>query len=136
MTSNFPAARQILLFGALISSSAVADVIDERLASFEGLMAGDVTATFGEPAVKSSISLIYLFNQITSDMVTPQPTPLDPLVGANGNNGGVGTQRKSPISPPLPCELRFILNEAGQVLRAEHHGPGCFEIVYSRTKSP
>lgn len=117
----------------LLSLGAGAETIAERLANYHGKAADAVMADLGPATIQSLDQWVYSFNELTPDSSPPEAAPVDPTLGAGGNGVGVGPQANT-VTPPLPCELRFDLDEHRHIVQTSHHGPGCFEIVFSRTK--
>ena len=117
----------------LLSQGAKAETIAERLATYHGKAGDAVVADLGTATVQTPDQWVYLFNELRPDVPPAEPGPLDPALGARRNGVGMGPQTPTG-TPPLPCELRFDLDDHQRVAQTSHRGPGCFEIVFSRTK--
>ena len=112
--------------------------IAQRLATFVGKPVQEVEQAFGKPSVVAPHYWQYSYNDGIgqpgpSNLPNP-PEPVDNIVNSKGQFTGVAPSTNS-SQPKLPCSLNFEINDAGLVVDTEHHGPGCFEIVYSRTIS-
>lgn len=132
--------NQVLLIyviaGLIIPNLAFSGPIADRLDSFVGKPAGEVRKAFGQPRLESPNSMAYSFNSNLDPGLPPSGpngrAPADIVVDNNGRIAGVAPATNHP-SPNLPCSLKFEIDDAGQIASVEHSGPGCFEIVYSRT---
>ena len=117
----------------LIPFGIQAETIDERLSTYLGKPAGTVVADFGGADIEGPSMHVFSFNELRPDMWPSEPAPTDSTLGAKRH--GVGMAPRTPAGAyPLPCELRFEFDEHQRVSQVAHHGPGCFEIVFSRTK--
>ena len=117
----------------LLSQGAEAETIAQRLTTYHSKAADVIIADFGTATTRTPNQLVYSFNELRPETSPTEPGPVDPALGARRNGVGMGLQAPTG-SPPLPCELRFDLDEHQRVTQTSHHGPGCFEIVFSRTK--
>lgn len=136
MKIQAPNVAAILL--TLIPCVASSSPIAQRLATFVGKPVQEVQEAFGKPSVAAPHYWQYTYNDgigpaAPSNLPNP-PIPVDNIVGPQGDFAGIAPSTNN-SHPNLPCSLNFEIDDAGLVVGTEHHGPGCFEIVYSRTIS-
>lgn len=120
----------IILLMLAANNSVRATTIDERLATYQGKPADAVIADFGEPTSANATQLEYLFHGRSYVGHLGPPSPLDDLTRGSG---------LAPYAPSLghfkiPCSLYFELDKTATVTAISHHGPGCFEVVFSYVK--
>ena len=109
--------------------------IAERLTEFVGKPSADVMASFGTATVMAPGHWVYAYNPYTATQPPYFPEPVDANLGATTGRVGIGPGKSSP-RVNMPCEIDFRFDAEGLVSEVSHHGPGCFEIVFSRTKPP
>ncbi|MGR8949659.1 MAG: hypothetical protein ACU84Q_16580 [Gammaproteobacteria bacterium] len=124
----------------LTAPPASAGPVADRLATLVGKPAMEIKAAFGEATVEEAFLLRYSYNQpgnLAADGLPPnRPAPLDGGIGPAGRFSGIAPGARDPRDPglALPCSISFELDAANMVVSTAHSGPGCFEIVFSRTK--
>lgn len=108
--------------------------ISDRLDRFVSEDADTVIASFGSPHFQSTDLLRYSFN--VSEVADFAPSRRFSPIPAPNQKPAAGVTSPEPSGFPqaaLPCFLDFQLNEDSTVKSVAYRGPGCFEVVHSRT---
>lgn len=125
----------ILTFCLAPPSSTSAGPISDRLDRYVGKEADTITAAFGSPDIQLADRLRYSFGGAHAPTDFAQRQRHAPLPAANPAHAPGITTSEPPgfRQTPLPCFLDFHLDADAIVESVSYHGPGCFEVVHSRT---
>ncbi|MEM7468653.1 MAG: hypothetical protein AAF387_17425 [Pseudomonadota bacterium] len=133
---NFQKFRLLGLLSILMPNMTAAQSVAAALEEYVGAPVEQIVQVFGKPSILTQSSVLFHFGGEISDQgLSSNPSPVDDV--ARGRLGiSISPGTRGIAVADLPCTLSFELNSRGEVSAADHHGPGCFEIVYSRTKHP
>ena len=129
-------AKLMLYLVILVVEPALAGPVNERLDSFVSQPADVVIASFGNPAIRTPSRISYTFYANPEGIQLGPPSPVDrfTLGNSGGRSNGIAPDTSTTHQPTtLPCLLDFALDTSANVESVSYRGPGCYEVVYSRT---
>ena len=133
--NNFIIEGCVLAFSVISPQSAYAGPIHERLNLLIGSDKETIIALFGHPQLSTAGRLsfsLYSYPGRASMALLKHNTPI--ADGSSRSSSGMVTQQYPGVSSsPQPCLLDFHLSPTSTVDNVRYRGPGCFEIVFSRT---